>query len=220
MAMIAVAIIVPNFGPSLQMTRLYHILLIFLAPLCVRGGEVLYTFLHPHAQKHSKKSHSKRGNGKGALALVLVVLVPYFLFQTEFVYEITGDYSTSIPLSRYRTTLDAYFHMGLFDERDVFGASWLSQYLDPNHTTVYSDLNSKFQVLASYGRIHDPYARIELISNATAMHNGTAYLTRTNVVYGIIRGRDTFFNTSEISPILNNMSQIYSNGVSRIYKHQ
>ena len=34
--------------------------------------------------------------------LVVAVLVPYFLFQTNFVYQVAGTDSWSIPLSGYR----------------------------------------------------------------------------------------------------------------------
>jgi len=132
-------IVVPGLSGTMNMTRFYHILLFFLAPLCVLGAESL------------GKLVSRRQTQLVASILLLIVLVPYFLFQTGFVYELTGTQSWSLPLSKNR--MDTVFlrsNVGCFDECEVFGASWMSQNVDVTNRRIYSDSPSKYFVLTSY----------------------------------------------------------------------
>ena len=75
MALLGAIIVLPGLAGTLNMTRFYHIVLFFLAPLCVVGVEFLV-----HSVIRQKKELA-------VSILLLVVLVPYFLFQTNFVYE-------------------------------------------------------------------------------------------------------------------------------------
>lgn len=203
MAMLIMCIILPNVVRWLRMERFYHISLFFLAPLCILGGKNFFRFI----------TNSKAR----VLGLVLIVLITFFLFQTEFVYEVTGDYSWSVPLSKYRMPLTIY-SQGFVDEQDVFGAAWLTKNLYLKHNTLYGDHISRFHVLTSYGMIN--YLEIETLNNDTMVSaDGIIYLGRMNVIHGIMFNYVLgYWNTTEISSILNNMNNIYSNGGCEIYK--
>ncbi|MEM2144291.1 MAG: DUF2206 domain-containing protein, partial [Candidatus Jordarchaeaceae archaeon] len=87
---LAMCIIVPMFALTLNMTRFYHLTLFFLAPLFVVGCKALAIFL------------SKRRFQLIVSLLAVIVIIPYFLFQTNYVYEVSGSESWSVPLSKYR----------------------------------------------------------------------------------------------------------------------
>jgi uncharacterized membrane protein len=195
-------IAVPGLSGTMNMTRFYHILLFFLAPLCVLGAESLVKLV------------SRRQAQLGAF-LLLIVLVPYFLFQTGFVYEVTGTQSWSLPLSKHR--MDTVFlrsNVGYFDECEVFGALWMSDNVDVENTKIYSDGPSKYFVLTSYGmtyRIH-----VELLSNVTVLSTGEyVYLNRANVVDGVVSDS---LNITNVSPVFGSASKIYSSGGCEIHK--
>jgi len=203
-AFLAALIAVPGLANTLNMTRFYHILLFFLAPLCVLGAEFLVKLV------------SKRRRELAVSVLLLIVLVPYFLFQTGFVYEVTGTQNWSLPLSKYR--MDAVFihrYMGYIDELDVYGALWMSNNLDSENSKTYADIHSVHRVLTSYGMIYR--GNMEVLSNRTVLSaNGNVYLCRVNVVDGVVVGSD-LWKTTSILHILDFASKVYSSGGCEIY---
>lgn len=205
MALLVMGIVLPNFAISLQMTRLYHIVLVFLAPLCILGGEAFFKFIFKLRTEFSVS------------ALILIILIPFFLFQINFIFEVTGDDSWSIPLSKYRMDGLTLYYAGFVDERDIFSARWLSENIDLEHVTIYADLSTR--ALTSYGRV--PRSRVEELSNTTkVIGDGAVYLGRVNIIDGVVFGRmGTSWNTTDFSSMLENMSKIYSNGAGEINKN-
>lgn len=207
MAFLAMVILVPGLANTLNMTRFYHILLFFLAPFCVVGAELIVKLL------------SKRENEFAVSALLLIVLVPFFLFQTSFVYEVTGSDSWSIPLSGYRmNALRLYGLYGYTDAYSVYGAQWLSKNVDVKNLALYADERARASVLTIYGMIYSGY--VNGLSNITIVaDNGVVYLSTLNVVEGVIPFGRLSWNTSELSFIFDDLNIIYVNGGSEIYKH-
>jgi len=112
MILIGACIVVPNLAPTFNMSRFFHISLFFLAPCCVVGWTEILDSL---TRRKCKPKHI-------ALLFAIIVLVPYFAFQSGFVYEITKEDSWSLPLSKYRFTLSQFKHIGLIFEEEVAGA--------------------------------------------------------------------------------------------------
>jgi len=110
---LALVIIMPGLSKTLNITRFYHILLFLLAPLCVLGAEFLIKLLF------------KQQKQRLASILLLCVLIPFFLFQTGFVYELTETKSWA-PLSLHRMDkYRLYFWSGYVDDETLFGIEWL-----------------------------------------------------------------------------------------------
>jgi uncharacterized membrane protein len=205
MAFLGMLILVPGLANTLNMTRFYHILLFFLAPLCVLGAEFIV------------KLFSRREKEFAVSALLLIVLIPYFLFQTNFVYEVTGSDSWSIPLSGYRmNALRLYGHFGYTRAYDVYGAQWCSRNVNDKNTTLYADERTFINVLIIYGLT----CKSNPLTNTTLIvDNGVVYLSVLNVVHEQIPFGQFLWNTSELSFIFDDLNLIYSNGGSEICKH-
>lgn len=207
MVLLVALIAVPALANTMNMSRFYHILLFFLAPLCVLGVE------------NSAKLILKGRTAFGASVLLLIVLVPYFLFQTNFMYEVAGAQSWSLPLSKYRMT-DIFLRqeIGYFDESEVVGALWLSKNVNVGSSDIYADAASAGIVLGGDGMIPDDH--MEVLSNVTALSaNATVYLDRANLVDDVGAGPYGFWNTTSISHILDFANNVYSNGGCEIYKN-
>jgi len=207
LAFLAALILVPGLANTLNMSRFYHILLFILAPLCVLGAETLTTIIFKHRTKLATS------------VLLLIVLVPYFLFQTGVIYEVTGSEGWSLPLSMHR--MDGYMlyrGMGYIPEQNIVGAQWLSEHVDFQHTQIYADTDSREKVLLAYGLILSTI--VNRLSNVTTVENGgIVYLGRLNVVDGIISEGTIIWNSSELSFLFEDMDKIYSNGDCEIYKN-
>jgi uncharacterized membrane protein len=205
-AFLGALIIVPGLANTLNMTRFFHILLFFLAPLCVIGGYFLARLV------------SKRRKLVGSVLLV-AVLVPYFLFQVGFIYEVTGSDSWSVPLSGYRMqTSRLYGQFGYIDEYSTAGAQWLSKNVNTSGPTLYSSGPSRFNVLTCYGLVYRGY--INEVNNVTKMSNGsTLYLSTFETQEGAINSGAYSWNLTNLSFNLTDLSKVYTNGQSEIYQY-
>ena len=207
MAFLAMLIVVPGLANTFNMTRFYQVLLFFLAPFCVMGAEFIVRLF------------SKREKEFAVCALLLIVLVPYFLFQTEFVFEVTKSDSWSVPLSGYRmSALRLYGHYGYTDAYSVFGAQWLSRNVDAKNSELYADDSARASVLTIYGMIYG--GNVNALSNTTLVAaNGVVYLSTLNVVDGVIQFGQLSWNTSKLSSIFDDLNMVYTNGGSEILKN-
>jgi uncharacterized membrane protein len=189
--------IVPGLANALSMTRFYHILLMILAPFCVVGMWMLAQYL----SKHRKEL---------ALSVIIVaVLVPYFLFQTNFAYEVAGSESWSVPLSGYRMepTL-LYGDCGYIDRFSVYGADWVSAHV-PYEYNIFAD-NSLYTSLTAYGLVYRGYVK-ELTDNAEIYGGQFAFLSYITVNYEQATSNGT------IPRLLNQTDVVYSNGGSEVH---
>lgn len=194
---------VPGLANTLNMTRFYHILLFFLAPLCALGVETVTRLI------------SKRKPEVMSSALLLIVLVPYFLFQTGFVYEIAASDSFSIPLSGYRmNTVRLYGALGYTEAYSVFGSRWLSDNIDVRYSRIYADYYARSE-LRGYAMAHMDH--IEILSNTTRVANGgVVYLSPITSIEGIVVGVRYQWNRSDLH-FLSDLNNVYSNGRVSIY---
>jgi uncharacterized membrane protein len=211
MALLLACIILPRFASTLNMTRFYHIVLFFLAPFFVLGCTVFVGFL----VKKRRKTLTT--------LLVVSILIPYFLFQTGFVYEVVGDQSWSVPLSRYR--MDPILLKGSFgyvDGLSVAGAQWLLRMTGQN-SLVYADgLSASFE-LRDDG-MFDPRREIVLNSSIFRPNNSTRlepnvplFMSQLNVIYGKILGINLARNSSDFADSIAQLDKIYSNGECDVY---
>jgi uncharacterized membrane protein len=204
-AVLAAIIIVPGLASTLNITRFYHILLFFLAPLCIMGAAAIVQFMF------------KRRREILVYSLLIVVLGSYFLFQTGFVYEVTQSESWSLPLSKHRMDDYRLFrNIGFIPAEDVFGAQWVDKFVNANRSQMYADWDSLDKALIVYGGILPNQG--EVLYNTTSIEpNGIVFLSRLNVVGGIIDSGTYLWNSSETKSIFDEMSIIYSNGGCDIY---
>jgi uncharacterized membrane protein len=223
MSLLAASILLPGFSDTLRVERFFHISLFFLAPFCVIGAEYLYGVLTDLSSNWKFKLHQKLGRKmrrKPAIYLC-AILVLYLLFQTNFLYEIAGSESWSIPLSKQRLDpILLYTNYAYIEGSDVAGTKWLVNNIDFNHTTLYADLPSIYNPLTSYGMIYRNY--VKPIYNVTQVTtNGTIYLSRLNVVYGLMiigNNLDNVGNTSDVFSTWDNINKICTNGACEIYQ--
>ena len=237
---ILMCLMLPFFSGKLHMDRIYLILLLFLSPFCILGGETVFKgilklfrlvssrFKQKQACASDQRWYSKRDNGysdvtsninKMYVLLVFIVLVPYFLFNTGFVGEVTGDVLISISLSMERLikgsdeNVTISFTGRYTYEQNVFSARWLSKSRDKKNP-VYSDIGSQSCILPDNGMIYPS----RVLRNTTRVgDNSYIYLNRRNIVHGVVSSRWGVYNTTEISPPLWENNKIYSNGDSEIY---
>lgn len=210
-------LIIPEVASMLNMNRTYHLLLIFLSPCCIIGGITIFEMV-------SKLFGSISLNRTFYMRiLVLTILIPYFLFNTGFVYEIAGDEEpTSVPLSMERMKknedldVGVSYYSGNIQEQSVFGIRWLSQSRVINDEKAIYCTSRTRPMAMGYGMISwwtlsvfDPLREIR-------KKDAYVYLRYLNVVKGV--GKAPYlFNITEVSPPLEERNKIYDNGGSEVY---
>jgi len=217
---IAMSVVLPYFASSLNMSRIYHFTLIFLAPFCVLGGETIFTeFLNL-----SKSRLSQKNKETCVTLLISIVLITYFLFNTGFFYEVTGDIPSSVSLSMERmkisdeTEVKVWFQSMIVSQQDVLSATWLSKTRNATFK-VYADFISGHHVLRSYGLISKN--KIYMLSNNIEIDEMTyIYLSHLNIIDGVMTGPESYtepWKADDVSPLLEQRNKVYSNGFSEIY---
>lgn len=221
------SIIVPRFSTGFVEDRLYHIMLLFLAPICVLGSETLFGWFHKTFKRKSNTFIAKKSL---YLRLVCILFIIIFLFKVGLIYELTGEVSivSSKPISfeRMRTSHDsnitAHFYTDYFPEQDVSSAIWLSKMAE-NDPKIYADYSAILRVLRAYANImynYDSKVKYVLKNNTEIGSNTYIYLRGLNVNGTIITEESNWLEYSdfETSHLLNSTNLIYSNGYSEIFR--
>jgi uncharacterized membrane protein len=222
------SISIPFFASSLNMTRVYQITLLILAPFSVIGALAVFMKI---GKKVGILSTDK--NVRRSLQVLSVYFVIFFLYQTGFIYQIAEGYSGSISLSQEgiknypKAQTKMNFYNTYIPEQDVFSAKWLSNNRNGIYK-IYSDdslTGLTNNALVSAGLID--LTKISTLTNTTSdiPLNSYIYLRYVNIKEGIMSYRipgtllkkGGVYNTTEIYPLIETKNKIYSNGGSNIY---
>jgi len=200
---LAACVVIPNFAATFTISRFYQIALCLLAPLCIIGGLVALKFL---TYNRVRRKHLMA-------ILALCVLVPFFLFQTGFIYEIAKDENISLPLSAYRLNPTELAQRGVINGYEVSGATWLAKNAVTDRN-IYGDTTS-FSIF-DYTHISNGAALTPILD---APPGAYVYLNRHNIEGGIAHQYSglSAFNVSDLSPAINSMGVIYSCGDCEVY---
>ncbi len=136
--------------------------------------------------------------------VAILVLIPYFLFQTNFVYEVSGAQSWSIPLSGYRMNpTDLYASYGYIEPYSATGAQWVSTNLNYQYNMA-ADV-SFFTSITAYGLIYRGY--VSGLGNTTVLRSGEiAFLSYFSVDY------EPMAWNGSLNAIIYQTDTVYSNG--------
>jgi hypothetical protein len=146
--------------------------------------------------------------------IILMILTPYFLFQTNFLYEITNHESWSVPLSEYRMGIRPYTEFNYVNAPDVLGSRWLNSNFDSSSTVLYADSASVYNVLTSYGMVpRDIDQNTRILWNKTNYEPlALVFLSKINLESGYFAFGNSHFNSSQIMPVLGSYDILYNNG--------
>ena len=203
--LLAGLILIPGFASALNMSRFYTFLLFLLAPLCVIGAEIIARII------------SKPRTKTLTTIFLTIVLVGYFLFQTGFVYEITGTQNYSLPLSGFKSGPGLALNFAVVTGTDVNGAQWLEEHT--HYKTVYAgDVTPIFEYGSLQGGSINLNGILGLSNTSLPIKGDFVYLGTLNTVYGIIGGNNVVYNTTSIQQsVYSSADSIYSSRDCQIY---
>jgi len=225
LAMLGCAIILPNFAAAFNLSRFYHIALLFMSPcfayafdLLSWSGRLLSKLLSSLHRDYPIPPRQSKGMMLGA-----IVLLSYLLFTSGWVWSVTMDRPSSLILDSERMAVypDTEVRVEYFSEitlpQDIAAAQWLGYHLGADHR-VCADWVSRYHVLTSYGGLPRAGPRLPFKCDVSS---SSVYMSTLNTVYGVgtdIRnGTITSWAFSTILERLATRNKAYSNGGGQIY---
>ncbi|MBI4302319.1 MAG: DUF2206 domain-containing protein [Chloroflexi bacterium] len=200
--------------------RLYFVGLLLLSPFFVLGIDFLFQLISRWLARDIVERLS--------LAAVLLVLVPYFLFQSGWVFQAVGDIPSSFALS-------PKVDFARFDRREEGGARWLSKHLGSPEAQVYADVNGvvtfwgypdapNIIVLGGWERPKTEAEMQGFFRKAEVPPGAYLYLRGFNVERGEVRlpplvplGEPIYLSIAD-SGLLQGKGKVYDNGRAQVYK--
>jgi uncharacterized membrane protein len=224
-----VSVAVPVLGSAMTAYRLYALVLIFLAPCCILGvGAIVDAASRLFVNRDSASKQNAGGpRGKPLTCVLLIcVLVPYFLFSYNFIFELTENPSNYAVLPSQTQAERAlkysdneswsYLAQTPIPITSNTAIKWFSSTMDAN-SSIYTVRRAE---VVSFGHISpDSVNYLSLTSLNQTFENAYFYLGAENVqqqaLQLTVNGTDQQVQISSL-PTLNGSNLIYSNGLAEI----
>jgi uncharacterized membrane protein len=145
-------LVVPNFSVGFGIPRFYFRALFILSPLFLLGGEILchlsfklFGQLHRLVRRSTLVAFSSNRTNHIFL-LTMMIIIPYFLISSGFVFEVSGNTNYGIMDSPSSPALSSNrIYMPVFNTQESIGANWVQEYNKDkslNDIIIYTDLNT------------------------------------------------------------------------------
>ena len=153
------------------------------------------------------------GSQVRAYLIILLVLIPYFLFTTGAMYQICGA-----PIAYTLNSEGEGYDREYVHDSESCGAKWLAINGEEN-TRVYATDGYGALALPSQGKIAS--SRIDSsysFSKHKQLKEGYIYLCYNNVVKGKLMVKGMPCNMTEYSDMFIGKSKVYNSGCAEVYK--
>jgi uncharacterized membrane protein len=186
---------VPFFASALNMTRLYHITIIFLAPFCVIGGIVALKAICKVGLVWTDKTERE------SMKVLSVYFIIFFLYQTGFLFQIVNGTSGSI-------SLDNAYDSPRFNDQEVLGAKWLTEV--KSIPPIYAD-DYRLLLLISFEwtQVKSIPFNVNLMAKDSYLYFGTLNTLKDKLIT-----RNKYVNSKNM---VYNKNKIYTNGGTQVY---
>lgn len=146
--------------------------------------------------------------------LLIAILIPYFLSQTGFTYQIFG-----FPRSMVLNSKGEQYNLFYIYEQEVSSAKWLKNKGEFNDNKIYSDYTGDSR-LRSMVEIDASHFNQTIFLEQGSKINGYIYLRHFNVIDGMLLLNRKFKNHDIVNyqATFRGKDKIYSNGGSEVWK--
>jgi len=189
---------VPFFASSINMSRLYQITTIYLAPICLIGGLSFLNMIIKIVRKSSKNQ-----NKLISVRMLSIYFTAFFLYQSGVVWEVT-EFSPNL------ISFNSTFDFPRFNDREVASAEWLTDKRD--NELIFADGYRRL-LLSSF----DLFNLTTSYEKAPLIYLGTFNIMDKKIkLHSFEDVTLKYFDVPLIS-IIKNRYLVYSNGGSFVY---
>ena len=199
------SIILPFFASALNITRIYHISLFFLAPFAIIGGIQFFKILF----RIFKKPWTKKWTDI-SLKILAVLLVIQLLFYTGFVFEIAHENPESYAFCGMVSFALSNMDYPVTTTQEVDSMKWL--YSVKNNGRIYADEYRRL-FAAGYGI---PTSGFNGINNSYIFLGKFNLNTKTILISKLVKATlDQHY--IDYSNIIRDRNSIYDNGNAEVF---
>lgn len=224
LVLLLLCLVVPYFASSLNMTRIFHIVLLTLSPSCVIGGytvinfalrklNTLFNYIQINQKTYTKNKYLTNKdtfNNKTEVKIVTFILIVYFLSNVGIVATFLMD------LGLDDTDVNQSPHLTIHDQ-DIPSSKWLSE--NTYEEYIYVDFVSRYilvDTLSNISRIQN-YRPDRDAKEGYIFLNNENYITGNMKIFIYTAGSKNPLYPIEILENNTDKNMIYDNG-DIIYK--
>jgi len=196
-------VVLPFFSSQMNTSRLYHVALIILAPLCVVGVLKILDLFKLFLKLNFSRNH--------IFTIISIFFVIFLFFDTGSVYQILDSkHPSSIALS-------TAYDFPKFNQKEINGGEWLAKYSNSS-TAIYAD-KYRASVLGSIVSCNEIPAYFDLVNSTSYIFLGTLNIAQNKILTYRLVGSNIIMDEGYRSPqeILKGRSRIYDDGGSYTY---
>ena len=210
--LLVVMVALPFVSTGYGIQRLYSLVLVILSVCFVIGGMMLSKHFFFFKKRKPVLKEKNNGSEVRAYLVILLILIPYFLFQTGAMHVIFGAPGPTTLNSEGEEDDCEYVH-----DSESYAAKWLAMNSETNSRIYTADGHGWHRVI-SQGKI--PLNRINphLFSMHEKLREGYIYLSYNNVVNSKLEVEGMTCNMTEYSDMLIEKSKICDTGGSEVYR--
>jgi uncharacterized membrane protein len=151
-----VGFFLPYFAVQFEISRVYHITQLILAPFSIVGGLFIINMI---SQKVINKIYWKKYLVKNSVKIVGILLTIFFIFNSGLVYKLSGEITPTAAL----ISLDSKYDYARFNDKEVTGANW---FFNNSDSTIYAD---QYRYLLLSGFEWEKVQRLEIVTDLPEM---------------------------------------------------
>ena len=183
------SVLLPYFAASLDIQRVYLLVLLFASPCFMLGLEAFGGILG-RLRLPSRGIRMTRTRIHVRWVPAVAILLCYFMFTSGWVWAVTMTAPSSFILDSSRMasypddSVKAYFFSYYTVPEDIAGARWLEQHATADRV-VCADSNSRPNVLTSYGGLSRSLSSGPMLPSSCDFTRAYVYLSLLNTVYRV-----------------------------------
>lgn len=187
--LLGLSVLLPYFAASLDIQRIYLLVLLFASPCFIIGLEA-FSLLLGRLRLPSRGIRITQTRIRVRWIPAVTILLCYFMFTSGWVWAATMTAPSSFILDSSRmasypdASVKAYFFSYYTAPQDIGGARWLKQYATTDRL-VCADWNSRLNVLTSYGGLSRGLSSGPMLPSSCDFERAYVYLSLLNTVYGV-----------------------------------
>lgn len=196
-------LLVPYLASQMNTTRLYHVALLFLAPMVIigmyRSANIIFKLMR------------FRIKSKTIFQAISIFLIVFLIFDTGFVYQIVGGGDT-ISMS-----LSDKVDFPKLNQMEIGSAKWLQKHYDYDYH-VYSDAPRSAILVSFFSANKEIPPYNDLIENKSYIYFGTLNIVSKSVLISKMTGANNLVQAySDPAEIVKGRPVIFDNGGSKVY---
>ena len=210
--LLVIMIALPYISVGYDLWRVYSLAIVILSVCFIVGAMTLSKhFFFFYKKRKPVLKEKNNGSQVRAYLLILLILVPYFLFYSGAIHQLFVIHNSII----FNSEGEMYDYLYVHDQ-DSYGAKWLSKFSEKK-SIIQTDHQGMYRLI-SQGGININSIDERSLSKNKELPKGLIYLRYTNTIQGKLMWSNRSYNTSEISNALYKTNKIYDNDVV-IYKN-